>query len=101
MNLPPDYRRIRRVNSFQELLHTPFTDGVNALVWERTLAGDFTAVVAQLEAGEGITRLDESRLRTLPVSAAGRTAIDVMLEDQQRLRAHGLAPELNCIRSYP
>jgi hypothetical protein len=93
--------RIRRVGSFLELLAIPFADGVNALCWERTLPGDFSEVVDLLGVGEGITTLDESLLRSLPVSAAGRVAIDVLLADQQLLRAHDLDPALNCIIGYP
>lgn len=98
--LPPDYARIKQVNSFHELVTTPFEGGVNALCWRRTLPGQFNEVVKQLGAGEGITTLDDARLLALPVSAAGRAAIDILLEDQRRLRAHGLSPVLDCIHGY-
>ena len=100
-SLPPDYPRIRRVASFHELITTPFADGINALCWPRTLPGDFGEIVEHLIVGEGITTLDDARLASLPVSAAGRTAIDVLIEDQRLLRAHDLDPVLNCIRGYP
>ncbi|GBL30287.1 hypothetical protein EMGBS10_14370 [Opitutia bacterium] len=32
-------RRVRQVRGFEELLATPFADGVNALCWERSLPG--------------------------------------------------------------
>jgi hypothetical protein len=99
--LPSDYPRIKRVRSFDELVATPFGSGVNALCWERTLAGDFGEVVSKLGAGEGIVVLDEPRLPALPVSPAGRAAIDVMVEDRRRLRELGLDPVLNCIDGYP
>ena len=99
--LPPDYPRIRTVESFHELIATPFADGVNALCWPRPLPGDFGAVVELLGVGEGITTLDGARLASLPVSAAGRIAIDILLEDQRLLRAHDLDPVLNCIQGYP
>lgn len=98
---PPESPRIRRVQGFQELVTTPFADGVNALCWERTLPGDFAEVVALLGAGEGIVALDEARLLALPVSTAGRVAIDQMLADLRRLREHALDPVLNCIHGYP
>ncbi len=101
LNLPMDYPRIKRVNSFQELIATPFSDGINALVWERSLPGDFGEVVERLGAGEGIVTLEESQLLSLPVSAAGRAAIEVLLADLQLLREHELAPVLNCIHDYP
>jgi hypothetical protein len=99
--LPPDYARIKAVNSFQELVTTPFADGVNALCWPRTLAGNFSEVVEHLGVGEGIATLDDARLKSLPVSAAGRFAIDLLLEDQRLLRAHDRDPVLNCIHGYP
>ncbi len=98
--LPPGYTRIKWVDSFDELVTTPFADGVNALCWQRTLPGDFSEVVEQLAVGEGITTLDEAQLGSLPVSAAGRAAIDILLEDQRLLREHGLEPVLDCINGY-
>jgi hypothetical protein len=98
---PPDYHRIRCVNSFHELATTPFDHGVNALCWQRELPGDFAEVVARLGAGEGVVPLDEAGLLALPVSPAGRAAINVMLTDLRLLRAHDLDPALNCIHGYP
>ena len=100
-SLAPGYARIQRVQSFQELVATPFADGVNALCWERPLAGDFGEVVRLLGAGEGIRALDADRLRALPVSAAGGVAVDAMLADLRLLQAHDLDPVLNCIDGYP
>jgi len=101
--LPPGYPRIRRVHSFEELVTTRFGDGVNALCWARTLPGDFGEVVELLGegGGEGIVTLDDARLESLPVTAAGRVAIGILLEDQRRLREHDLDPVLNCIHGYP
>jgi hypothetical protein len=101
LNLPSDYPRIRRVNSFQELATTPFAEGVNALVWERSLPGNFAEVIAKLGAGEGIVTLEEEALRALELSAAGRIAVDGMLADLKALRDRELAPVLNCIHGYP
>jgi hypothetical protein len=99
--LPPGYTRIKVVKSFDELIATPFAGGINALCWERTLDGDFGEVVKRLGVSEGISVLDDSRLRSLPVSAAGRAAIDILLEDQRLLRERDLDPVLNCINGYP
>ncbi len=98
--LPPDYPRIKRVNSFEELATTRFTNGINALCWQRTLPGHFSEIVDHLAIGRGITTLDEPRLRSLPVSAEGRIAIDILLEDQRRLQALDLDPVLDCINGY-
>jgi hypothetical protein len=99
--LPDGYSRIKLVSSFHELVTTPFGDGVNALCWPRVLSGDFGEVVEHLAVSEGIISLDEAQLRALPVSAAGRAAIDLLLEDQRLLRSHDLDPVLNCIKGYP
>ena len=95
------FPRVKVVHSFHELVTTPFADGVNALCWERTLAGDFAEIVERLATTEEIASLDDESLRGLALSAAGKTAVDVLIEDQQRLRALGLAPVLDCIRRYP
>ncbi len=101
--MPPDYFRIQQVSTFEQLLATPFAAGVNALCWERTLPGDFGQVIARLGPGDGepIVTLDEARLRALPVDAAGRAAVDVLLADLNLLRDRGLDPVLNCIHAYP
>ena len=101
LTLPPDYIRIQRVNSFHELVSTRFAGGVNALCWPRTLPGDFSEVVMHLGDCQGVVALDESQLHALPVSAAGRAAIHILLEDLRLLRDHGLDPALNCINGYP
>jgi hypothetical protein len=88
------------VGDFHELLTTPFADGVNALCWPRVLPGDFGEVVKLLVSGEGIVPLDEDLLRSLPLTDAGRVAVEVMLEDQRLLREQGLDPEINCIHRY-
>ncbi len=100
-SLPADYPRIQRVNSFHELVTTRFAQGVNALCWQRELAGDFDEIVERLGPGEAITTIDEDRLRALEVSTAGRLAVAQLLEDQRRLREHQLDPALNCIHGYP
>jgi hypothetical protein len=99
--VPLDYPRVKRVNSFQELVTTPFADGINAFCWQRTLSGDFGEVVERFGGGEGIATLDESLLRGLPVGKAGRVAIDQLLEDYRLLKNNNLEPALNCIRDYP
>ncbi len=100
-DLLTDYPRIRRVQSFREIVKTPFAGGVNALCWSRDLAGDFGEIVRLIGPGEGIISLNEDRLRSLPVSAIGRVAVDQLLADLRLLRGHDLDPVLNCIHGYP
>jgi len=98
---PPEYPRIKTVSSFDELIATPFTDGVNALCWPRTLPEGFGEIVEYLSESEGVASIDEARLRNLPISGAGTVAIQLLLEDQRLLREHGRDPVLNCIQEYP
>ncbi len=90
-------QRVRQVRSFTELLATPFAGDVNALCWERTLPGDYAEVIAQLGTGNGIVTIDDERLQALDLSPAGQLAAEALLADQELLRAHDLAPSLNCI----
>ena len=99
--LPSDYKRIKIVHSFHELVSTPFADGINAMCWKRTLSGNFREVVEQLVVSDGITTLDEERLRSLPLSIDGRAAVQILIEDQRLLTEHGFAPILDCIHGYP
>lgn len=96
----PDAPSIGIVSSFADLVTKPFADGVNAYCWQRTLAGDFEAVVAALAFGSGVTVVDESRLRGLALGAAASRARDTLLDDLRLLREHGLAPELDGVRDY-
>ncbi len=104
MTLPapiPDHPCLRRVRSFAELATTRLADGVTALCWPRVLPGDFAAVAAALPGRrEGIHLLDEDELCRLPLGAAGRAAVAVMLADWRLLRDHGLDPALNLIHGY-
>ena len=99
-NLFRDNPRVKVVTSFHELVTTPFANGVNALCWPRALPGDFGEVLRHLTAREGITTLDGDDLEKLPVSEAGRVAINVLLDDQRLLRDHDLDPVLDCINGY-
>ncbi len=99
--LPHDYGRIKLVGSFRELIETPFSDGINAMCWPRELTGDFREVVEQLVVNGGLETIDEAHLRSLSLSAAGRAAVEVLIEDQRLLTEHGLAPILDCIHGYP
>jgi len=91
---------VRVVGSFEELIATPFSDGVNALCWPRMLDGDFGEVAALLGLERGITILDPGTLHALPLSPAGQKAVEMMLADHRLLSEHGLEPVLNGINGY-
>lgn len=97
----PGYRRIKLVKSFEELVSTPFKDGINALCWPRTLPGNFSEIVEQLVLTDEITTLDDAQLQALSLGAEGSLAREILLQDQALLRPLGLSPILDCIRSYP
>lgn len=91
---------IRIVSSFEELISTPFRDGINALCWPRTLAGDYAEVLTELQLPEGITHLEGKALRRLHLSPAGKQAVEVMLADHALLTEHGMLPTLDGINGY-
>lgn len=93
-------RRIQFVGSFEELMATPFAGDVNALCWRRTLPGDYDEIVERLAVEAGINTIDDTRLRALPLSAAGAIAREVILLDLELLRAEELSPVVDCIRGY-
>ncbi len=94
---PPDYHRIKVVHSFDELIATLFGDGINALCWQRELPGNFGEIVNRVrktggDRGEGITPIEDSWLENLDARPAGRVAVELLLEDECLLRAHGSSP---------
>ncbi|MDB6005700.1 MAG: hypothetical protein JWR15_2687 [Prosthecobacter sp.] len=91
---------IKQVGSFEELVMTPFCDGVNALCWQRTLAGDFGEIVEKLKVEKGITSIDEARLLALDLREAGNVAREVLRQDLELLRAKDLLPSLDCVHGY-
>jgi len=106
MNVPVShpwgrFPRVKVVQSFDELVTTRVIGEINALCWPRMLDGDFEEVVRHLVASDDIATLDDATLRALPLSSAGRTAVDTLIQDQQRLLQLGLAPVLDCISRYP
>lgn len=97
-----DTMRVRLVMSFEELCVASFAGDINALCWQRSLPGDFAEIVAVLGAStEPLRTLEPADLRSLPLSAAGQRAREVMLADFQRLSERGDAPTLNCVYAYP
>ena len=92
--------RARLVSSFEELLSTPFADGVNALCWCRELAGDFADIVDKLACGKGITPIDDERLMELSLTEAGDVARQIILQDLELLRSRDLLPSLDCVNGY-
>jgi hypothetical protein len=99
-DLPGAFSQTHSVTSFQDLVSTPFSNGINAIGWIRSLAGDFSEIVWKLKVDENITLLDEHDLLELDLSEQGHLAREVLLNDLQLLKAHGSSPSLNLIRHY-
>lgn len=100
LDLSHTENQIRLVTGFQELVSLPFQGEVNAICWERQLAGDFSEIVRQVELTDDLVALDEEQLRSLSLSPKGELAREVLLEDLELLKAQGAAPTLNVIRCY-
>ncbi len=89
------------VHSFEELVSTPFSASVNALCWQRELAGDYDALARLFAAEDDIVSLDEESLGSLSLEGGARIAAAQMIADLQLLRERGLLPSLECVPSYP
>lgn len=89
-----------RVNSFQDLISTPFHGEKNAVCWTRQLTGDFSEIVRKVEHNQNITVLDQEQLLQLKLSEQGKLARDIILNDLELLTAHGASPVLNIINYY-
>lgn len=100
-SMKPPCHRVRLVDSFDELVETPFAGDINALCWARHLPGDFGEIITHLQSEPGMTSIEDRDLRRLKLSPAGALARGVLLADQALLRARGLAPSLECITGYP
>lgn len=92
---------IGEVASFDALLNAPWRDGVCALTWRRSLAGDYDAVAAAIGPINEITSLDEEALLGLRLAPAGALAREQLLDDLRMLRAAGLDPSLEAIPPQP
>jgi len=91
---------ILRVDTFDELAQRPFADGVNAFCWPRMVEGDFGEILRALAVTTGVLAVDATTLRSLSLSAAGRRAADLILDDLRRLDELGRDPTLNAIAHY-
>ncbi len=98
---PFERENVRYVDSFEELVRTPFEGKVNAICWARAIEGDYNEIMAAIGELDEITTLEEDDLESLELSALGSLARQRLLEDLGLLRAAGLQPSLDCIPAYP
>lgn len=95
-----DEPQIQCVNSFQELVATPFHGDINAMCWMRELTGDFEEIVQQVKLEENIAGVTAEDLRQFKLSAQGQLARETILNDLALLNAHGSSPVLNVLEYY-
>lgn len=100
IDVSSDENQVRLVESFQELISTPYKGRTNAFCWKRNLVGDFSEIVNKLEQPENIVEIDPDKLRDLQLSQQGQLARAILFEDLQLLKALGAAPVLNLIKFY-
>ncbi len=99
-DLNQSQEQIHKVNSFEELVSTPFYIKTNAICWERSLIGDFAEIVRKLETAEHLVEIDPRELRELELTEQGQRACAILLNDLNMLRAQGASPSLNLIQFY-
>lgn len=88
------------VNTFSELVHTPFQGTVNAICWHRNLEGDFKEIVSQLILKEDITEVSAEDLNALHLTPDGEIARKIILNDLKSLSELGALPSLNLLKCY-
>src|ERR1043165_8130138 len=95
-----DATQIQYVTNFQDLVSTPFQGEINAICWNRKLAGDFSEIVKKVKLTGNITVLEQVELIELQLSEQGQVAREILLNDFKLLTAHGASPVLNLIKYY-
>lgn len=95
-----DNKQIGVVFTFSELVNTDFQGAMNAICWERNLAGDFEEIVSKLQLKENITEISVEDLLSLNLSEKGNSAREVILTDLQLLTDFGESPSLNLLKNY-
>ncbi len=91
---------IELVSNFQELIAFRFLGAKNAVCWNRQLIGDFQEIVNKLPLNENIEELSPETLLKLQLSAQGKLARTVLLNDLKLLKNFGASPVLNLIKHY-
>lgn len=92
--------QVRVVSSFNELVHSSFNGGVNALCWERNLTENFREIVDKLRLEEDITEISIENLLSLELSRNGIAAREIIINDFNLLNDFGASPSLNLLKNY-
>ncbi|WP_307453384.1 MULTISPECIES: DUF1826 domain-containing protein [Chryseobacterium] len=99
-NIISESPQIGIVSTIAELIGTQFQGSMNALCWQRNIAGDFKEVVSKLRLEENITEVSAEDLLTLQLSEQGNMARKTILNDLQLLQDFGAQPSLNLLKCY-
>ncbi|NIG54533.1 hypothetical protein F3J22_13650 [Chitinophaga sp. Cy-1792] len=99
-DISPAGSQVGYVESFHDLIATPYSGQVNALCWKRELAGDFSEIVHKIALDGNITVVEEEELRALQLSEQGNLAREILLNDMLLLEEQGASPLLNVISYY-
>lgn len=92
--------QVLRVNSFDDLVKTPYEGDINAICWQRKLVGDFSEIVHKIVQRDNITVVDVEELMNLQLTNQGNLARNILLNDLNLLTEYGAAPVLNIITNY-
>lgn len=98
--IPNTNNQAMEVNSFHELVNTPFAGVINALCWKRNLHGNFEELVEKIKLTENITSIEPEELLALQLTEQGNIALQTILADWDLLKTHGAQPSLNLIKYY-
>jgi len=88
------------VNSFNELISSPFKGEVNAICWNRQLKGNFAEIANKLELLSNVTVVSKADLSALQLSEQGKLAREILIDDLNSLTETGASPVLNLIEVY-
>lgn len=94
------HQQTHRVESFNELVLSPFHEQRNAIGWPRDLKGNFKEIVDGLESDDHMFSISEKDLERLSLSKDGNLARETILEDIRSLKSIGAQPTLNLIKHY-
>ncbi|RXM39513.1 DUF1826 domain-containing protein [Chryseobacterium sp. CH21] len=95
-----DNSQVEVVSSFSELIETNFHGAMNAVCWQRNLAGDFKEIVLKLQLEDNITEVFPEDLLALKLSEEGNMAREIILNDMRLLEHLGASPSLNLLKCY-
>jgi hypothetical protein len=95
-----DFDQIAVVSTFSDLVNIRFEGAVNAICWERNLAGDFKEIVTKLQLKQNITEVSMEDLTALSLSDNGHMARETILSDWKLLADFGASPSLNLLKNY-